>query len=182
MEESQFRAVFGGQPVPSSLLQLLTFQNRYPQYSEALSLSDDEQSGLVHGWSSNPDFLGHLVAFARANASGSFYALWNDGANSWPEQWPVVIFGDEGGEWVVAADITGLLRISSYDTEPSVGSDGVSFYRDPKWWEPSQFAEEFRSWLKAEMQIEATDDPDEIVQDAQAKFQAAFDKWKCAYF
>jgi hypothetical protein len=161
----------------------LHYQNSkgYGSYSEALSLSSTEQSGLVHGWSAKRDFLDGLIAIAQANASGSFYALWNNHASADPEHWPVVAFGDEGGEWVVARNVAELLQVSTFDAEPMIDQREVVFYKDPGF-EGSQNAEDYRRWLQSEFGIDPTDDPAAIVACAQAEFQQAFDDWKQPYF
>lgn len=183
IDPSDFIAQFAGEPVPASLLRLLEYQNvvGYGRYSQALTLSVGERSGLVHGWSADPDFLARLVPFGMANASGSFYALWNNGADSKIEQWPVVVFGDEGGEWVIARNLRELFRLSTFDAEPMIDHHGVEFFKDPDWYEVSECLDEYQRWLKAQFDIDSVVGPAELVSEAQTELQESFNAWKQPY-
>ncbi|WAC74738.1 hypothetical protein OU995_08570 [Roseateles sp. SL47] len=185
--QADFAALFRGHPVPEELSRLLAFQNDLgTQYTESLYLTLSETHGLVHGWSSEPAFLERLVAFAVANGSGSFYALWNPEDGSLPSQWPVVVFGDEGGEWVIASHVRDLLQLAALDVEPYVAHDRVFFYIDEdddeeEDDEDSEFDEgidAYRDWLKSTLGLKAVEDPAPVVDTAQARWQAAFDDWK----
>lgn len=183
IDPSDFTAQFAGEPVPVALLRLLEYQNvvGYGRYSQALTLSVGERSGLVHGWSADPDFLAKLVPFAMANASGSFYALWNNGAEPEIEQWPVVAFGDEGGEWVIARNLRDLFRLSTFDAEPMIDYHGIEFFKDPDWYEVSEFLDEYQCWLKAQFDIDPVADPAAFVSEAQTELQESFNAWKQRY-
>jgi cell wall assembly regulator SMI1 len=76
------------------------------------------------------------VPFAQANASGSLYELWLQDKDDLTGV-PVVTFGDEGGQHVVARSLAVLLQIVGYDAEALVDHDEVSFYRDDDDYEPS---------------------------------------------
>src|SRR2546430_16116125 len=69
-----------------------------------------DTSGLEAGWSKAPEFLGRLVPFGQATHSGSFYALWRVDDRADLATLPVVVFGDEGGQHVVARNLRELLR------------------------------------------------------------------------
>jgi hypothetical protein len=184
VEPQEFSALFIGHPAPARLLRLLDYQNSkgYGSYSQALSLSSEEQSGLIHGWCAEQGFLDGLIAIAQANGSGSFYALWNNHTTADPELWPVVAFGDEGGEWVVARNLAELLQLSTFDAEPMIDNTGVTFYKDLDSFEPSEYADDYQGWLQSEFGIQCTEDPETIGARARAEFQQAFDDWVSPYF
>ncbi len=175
--------LFAPFPVPSTLLKLLAFQESvgYGTYSQALSLDVDERLGLIHGWSSDLEFLRSLFPFAMANGSGSFYALWNMNQDASSSEWPVVVFGDEGGEWVVAQNLAELLALAANDTEPMVGHSDVLFYRDPEDSWSSSAVDEFVAWLRVELEVNPASDMQSTVANAQAKLQARFNAWKAPF-
>lgn len=187
LTRSDFEAVFDSKCVPQSLLLLLEFQeglDGYANYSHAIVLIDDhDKSGLIHGGSSDPAYLQRLIPFAEATNSGSFYALWDNTGSEDLTEWPVVIFGDEGGQWVVAKNVDELLRITTFDQEPYVDYDsGVYFFPpDPGdqslLHRPSKHIAKYKSWLKSTLGIESTTEPNEIVIAAQQEFERAFEDW-----
>jgi len=178
----EFSQNFGGNPVPHALAQLLEFQNEtgFEYYSEGFGLLRDDKSGLHHGWSAEPAFLDKLMPFAQANGSGSFYALWQHDATTDLAALPVVVFGDEGGEFVVAENIAGLLQLLTIDAEPMIFDD-VSFYKDPEQ-DPSDYAEDYKSWLMEQFKLAPIEEAEDIMIPAQEKYQAAFDEWKAPFF
>jgi len=178
----EFSQNFGTSPVPQALTQLLDFQNEtgFEYYSDGFGLLRDDKSGLLHGWSAAPAFLDKLMPFAQANGSGSFYALWQHDAATDLAALPVVLFGDEGGEYVVAENIAGLLQLLTIDAEPMV-YDGVDFYKDPEQ-DPSDYAEEYKTWLMERFKLAPIEEAEEIITPAQQKYQAAFDEWKDPFF
>ncbi len=177
---AKYKKTFSGHTIPAALESLLKFQNRvgYENYSQAITLQDDDKSGLVQGWSDDPLFLAALVPFARANGSGSFYALWNNNESSNLASWPVVVFGDEGGEWIVAENVISLLQICACDTEPMVDHDSAIFYKSEDDYEASEYITEYKAWLKSSLQVEPIETPDQIVESAQANLQESFNEWK----
>ncbi|WP_431286343.1 hypothetical protein [Roseateles chitinivorans] len=195
IEQAAFAELFRGRPVPQELSRLLDFQNDLDaEYTESLFLTLRETNGLTAGWSRDPAFLARLTAFGVATGSGSFYALWNPEDGSEPAQWPVIVFGDEGGEWVIAGNVRELLQLAALDVEPMVMHDSAYFYIDDEDDEDDEEDEEdeededdgeyieaivaYRDWLKATFDLEAVEDPDPVVEAAQARWQAAFDAWK----
>ena len=179
----QLQALFAPESVPEQLLRLLSFQEEvgYGTYSQGLTLDLDEKSGLIHGWSTEPGFLEALFPFAMANASGSFYALWNASNTPNPATWPVVVFGDEGGEWVVARDVSELLAISTFDVEPMVDYREVFFYKsDDDNWE-SPHIDRYRAWLSENFAISSIEDPNPLIADAQDVWQEKFEVWKTPF-
>jgi hypothetical protein len=166
-------------PVPT-LNALHEFQEAhgYENYSEGFGLTKfDDKSGLKAGWSEKPAFLAALIPFAQANGSGSFYALWNTGASKDMNEWPVVVFGDKGGEHVVASNVLELLRLITFDDEPLVEHDKVTFYKG-KDHRASPEAKAYQRWLKATFNALPPTDHDALVASAQKKHQAAFNAWK----
>ncbi|OWQ44380.1 hypothetical protein CDL60_25015 [Roseateles noduli] len=176
-----FAAPFGDLPVPDSLLALLRFQDEigYGNYSAALTLTADDHDGLRHGWSGDPAFLSRLIPFARATASGSFYALWNPDPSHppMPDRWPVVAFGDEGGEWIVARDVRELLRVSTCDVEPRIDFDRIHYFRSEHHYRKSDGLDAYIEWLREHLQIAPVDDPEAILAAAQQEWQDDFERW-----
>lgn len=165
-------------------LQLLQeFQDSagYGGYSECFGLDDwNDTSGLEAGWSKDPEFLSRLIPFATATGGGSFYAFWRADDREDLATLPVVVFGDEGGEHVIARDLRDLLRLLTYDTEPSVDHEEVYFYRLDDAGH-SEAHEEFVAWLDTRFGLAATDDPGEIVRAAQAEWGERFAAWKAPF-
>src|SRR4051794_33348434 len=94
-------------PVPELNL-LMALQNRlgFENYADGFGLTDfGDTSGVEAGWSKDPEFLSRLVPFAQANGTGSMYALWRVDDRSDLATLPVVVFGDEGGQHVVARNL-----------------------------------------------------------------------------
>ncbi|WP_423598583.1 hypothetical protein [Roseateles sp. MS654] len=181
IDPNDFAAPFGDRPVPEPLLALLRFQNelRGAWYSAALRLSAENRSRLARGWSADPAFLSRLIPFARAGASGSFYALWDPDPSrmTTPAQWPVVAFGEDGGEWVVARDVRELLVIGSCDAEPRIDFDRAHYVRSEHHYRKSDGLDAYGEWLRASFQLEPVEDPDAILQAAQAEWQEELERW-----
>lgn len=192
LTHAQYAAVFAPYPAPALLADLLEFQNRmdaehgsedyFADYCNALRLSDQERYGL-ETWSEDPEFLSGLFPFAVANGSGSSYALWRRDPQAPIEAWPVVLLGDEGGEWIVARDLAEMLAITSADIEPQTISDSVYFFQDDEEEEaaPGTHVDAYRNWLAARG-IAVLSDPAPVVETAQAALQAEFDQWKGRFF
>ncbi|MEX3105965.1 MULTISPECIES: hypothetical protein [unclassified Streptomyces] len=118
-------------PVPELNL-LKDFQDEvgYENFADGFGLTEyGDVSGLVAGWSDDPEFTGGLIPFAQATGGGSFYALWRLDDRTDLATLPVVVFGDEGGQHVVARDLRELFRLLGFDTEISVDWDSAYFYR-----------------------------------------------------
>ncbi|WP_207515364.1 hypothetical protein [Longitalea luteola] len=178
----EFSKNFDGKAVPEALSQLLEFQEEagFECYAQGFGLLCDDKSGLKNGWSNDPAFLGKLMPFAQANSGGSFYALWQYENTVGLHRLPVVIFGDEGGEYIVAENIKGLLQLLTLDVEPIV-YEKVSYYKGAGQ-EPSDYAKNFRKWLKMRFNLDPIEKAEQIVAPAQEKYQATFDAWKQQYF
>jgi hypothetical protein len=176
IDASEFATNFPGMTIPPELEKLLVFEGESSDsYAECFELTVDDKGGL-RSWSKNPEFLDRLFPFAQATGGGSFYALWaGDSAKSASEM-PVVVFGDEGGAHVVARNLRELLQLLTFDVEPMVDLEGVTFYRDEDH-DGSDRAEAYRAWLEAELGLEPLDDADTLVADAQAEHEGAFQEW-----
>ncbi|GAB7051634.1 hypothetical protein [Catenuloplanes indicus] len=158
-------------PVPE-LNRLMDLQDEvgYGEYADGFSLDDwDDKSGLEAGWSKDPEFLAALIPFARATDGGSFYALWKVDDRADLATLPVVVFGDEGGQHVVARNLRELFRIATFDAEPMVDWDGVTFYRAADDAHRDSH-EDFVAWLGEE----PVTDPGAIVAAAQAEYGERF--------
>jgi hypothetical protein len=165
-------------PVPELNL-LKAFQDRtgYEQYSDGFGLLDyADASGLEAGWSKDPDFLDRLIPFAQANGSGSFYALWRVDDRADLGTLPVVVFGDEGGEFVVARDLRELLQLLGYDSEISV-YDEAYFYRDDDDHEASPYHQEYLAWLAENFGLAPEQDPAAVISAARAELGERFASW-----
>jgi hypothetical protein len=176
IDAAQFATNFPGLTVPPELQKLLAFDGESSDfYAECFELTVDDKGGL-RSWSKNPEFLDHLFPFAQATGSGSFYALWADDSAKSTSEMPVIVFGDEGGVHVVAKNLRELLQLLTFDVEPMVDLEGVTFYRDEDH-EFSERAEAYQAWLEAELGLESIDDADALVADAQAEYEGAFQEW-----
>ncbi|MBK6691456.1 MAG: hypothetical protein IPG50_04535 [Myxococcales bacterium] len=188
LDEKKYAKNFGKHGLPAVLAKLVQFQNDVgaEMYSECFALATDDK-GLFKG-SCAPDgkpvaskanekrFLEALLPIAGANGTGSVYAAWNDGTAKTVEEMPVVVFGDEGGEHVVAENLAGLLAIVAGDVEPMVDWDGVSYYKSPDH-EPRPENDAYRTWLAENVGLKTVPKPDAIVKKAQKRYGAAFKKW-----
>ncbi len=164
----------------ATLNKLHAFDKKYggENYCESFAINKfDDDSGLDAGWSKDSAFLKQLYPFARATGSGSFYAIWQVKPGDDLSTAPIVVFGDEGGEHVVAQNIDDFLRILVFDVEPSIDHDKVYYYK-AKDHKASDEHRAYRKWLKDEFGISNVPHPDRIVKAAQEKFGAAFAKWK----
>ena len=175
-----FEKEFYGKPVPSELAKLLEFQNKFGEetYSECFSLSYyKDRFKELETWSDSAEFVNSIYPFARANGSGSFYALWDNKKGSELSDVPVVIFGDEGGIFIVARNLLGFLQILAFGPEPSVDPEsGVTLYKGDDF-EPQENAAAYVEWLKETFKIEKIQDPESIIREAQNECQQLFTDW-----
>ena len=177
LDHEAFAACFAGVGVPPELLRLVSFENCLgtTPYSDGFELLVEDKSGL-DSWSEEEAFLAALVPFAQANGSGSRYALFAEPGIEDPSRMPVVIFGDEGGAHVVAEDVRGLMRLLTFDSEPMVDLDRVTFYKGEDH-EPQAHADELKRWLRYEFGLDPVEDAEALVAAAQAGHKAAFDSF-----
>lgn len=181
MELKEFKRNFVGFELPKELILLNEFDNTVDgYYSKGFELVLDDKAGIAT-WSESKEFLYRLMPFAEANASGSTYALWNDGNNNELDNLPVVVFGDEGGYHIVAENILDLLQLLTFDTEISVDHEEVYFYKDEEDYEESQSLSLYTNWLKENFNLDPISQPEEIISKAQKKYKEKFDNWVGQY-
>lgn len=169
-------------PVPE-LNRLKAFQDEagFENYADGFGLTGyNDTSGLEAGWSKDPQFLGQLIPFAQANGSGSMYALWRFDDRDNLATLPVVVFGDEGGQHVVARNLWELFQLLGYDSEISVDWDDAYFYRDDED-EHRHRHDDYVAWLRETFGLHPADDPDRIVDAARAEFGARFASWTSTF-
>jgi hypothetical protein len=165
-------------PVPElNLLAALQDRLGFEAYSDGFGLLDyGDNSGLEGGWSKKPEFLNGLISFAQANGSGSGYALWRVDDRADLATLPVVVFGDEGGQHVVARDLRELFQIIGYDCEISVDWDEAYYYRGSDY-EPRDEHPAYVAWLAEHFGLAPATEPDALVAAAQAEFGERFEAW-----
>lgn len=165
-------------PVPE-LNDLHALQKRlgFEDYAQGFGLTKfGDTSGLTAGWSKDPEFLRQLIPFAQANGTGSCYALWRVDDREDPAELPVVVFGDEGGQHVIARDLRDLLRLLGFDAEVSVDWDEAYYYREEDD-EHRPGHEEYVAWLEERFGLDPASDPDAVVAVAQEEYGEAFAEW-----
>jgi hypothetical protein len=169
-------------PVPElNLLKAFQDQVGYETYADGFGLDEfGDTSGLEAGWSKDPDFLARLTPFARATGGGSFYALWRVDSRADLATLPVVVFGDEGGQHVVARSLRELFQLVAYDAEISVDWDEAYFYRAEDQ-EHSESHGEFVAWLAEHFGLSPASDPDAMIATARSEFGDSFTVWANAY-
>ncbi|MBE1575549.1 hypothetical protein ACFORH_00905 [Amycolatopsis roodepoortensis] len=128
----------------------------------------------------DPAFLSRLIPFAQANGSGSTYAIWRADDATDLALSPVVVFGDEGGEHVIARDFTDFLRLLGFDAEIMVGHDSAYYYRE-EGDDHSGSHEQFVAWLR-ERGLTPADDPDGVVAAAQEAYGERFRAWITPFY
>lgn len=177
-----------GKEIPLELEQLILFQEEqsaFENYAQGFGVETSGREGLQHGWSDNPNFLGKLYPFAQANGTGAFYAIWDDGEGYPMGDMPVVVFGDEGGAWVVADTFGELLQLLTFDTEISVDHDGCYFYKNEKDYKQNPDTEKFRKWFSEFYtylpRVNSNQQANEILKSAQQKHQAKFNAWLSSF-
>lgn len=180
-ELEEFAKNFPGHGVPAELAKLLIFQNEtgFETYSDGFGLYVDDKSGL-RSWSNKAEFLDGLMPFAQASCGGSFYALWLDGSGKSLSEIPVIACGDEGGLHVIASNVRELMQLLTYDAEPLIDHDGITFYRAQDY-APRPALAKFKDWLKSELGLEPVHEAERLVESAQARYGAAFEAWKSAH-
>ncbi len=154
---------------------------------DGLELYDgDGNSGIEAGWTNDPAALGRLFGFAQANHRGSFYALWRASEGQGVDEMPVVLFGDEGGQLIVATNAHEWIALLTTNIAPTIETnwdtdeDVVSFAPEGEdddgcakqvaafqQWITDQFGHEPISTAQAEMRV----------KQAQDQYQENFDSW-----
>lgn len=185
MTLKEYSRNFVGYPVPTILVDLLTFETDNAidaYYSESFELIIDDKYGL-RTWSKEADFLNQLFPFAQAESNGSFYAFWLEKGQDLNTA-PIVVFGGEGGYHVVANNLLCLLKLLSLDVEPMVDEDGVYYYKDEENYEPSVYSRKFKKWLREYYflsPISTNFVAEQLVEEAQDLYQELFLLWMAPF-
>ncbi|MFC9256400.1 hypothetical protein [Amycolatopsis thailandensis] len=128
----------------------------------------------------DPAFLSRVIPFAQANGSGSTYAIWRADDETDLALLPIVVFGDEGGEHVVARDFRDFLRLLGFDTEITVDHDSAYYYREEDD-DHSGSHEMFAEWLR-ERGLTPAEDPDALIAAAQEIHGERFRAWITPFY
>jgi hypothetical protein len=170
-------------PVPVlNQLHAFQLQHGFERYCEGFGVTKfDDDSALAAGWSRDPQFLKALYPFAQATASGAFYAIWQMKPGDSLSNSPIVLFGDEGGEHVVAQNVEELLSLVMLDTEPEIDDDLAAFTRPSNGYTISPAHREYTGWVAHSFPRVDPDDHEIIVERAQKRYGPAFKKWKKKY-
>lgn len=142
---------------------------------ELIDYGDD--SGLRAGCSEEPAFLSRLIVFAQANGSGSEYALWRCDDRGELAELPVVIFGDEGGQGVVACDLRGLLLVLTEDAELAVDWDQGPYFRGEPGEGRSSGRAEYLALLERDFGLTPPQDAGEVLAAAEDRYGRRFAAW-----
>ena len=172
-----YKKNFRPHDVPDALAKLLAFDGTQDGfYSSGFELAVDDKGGLKT-WSEDPEFLSCLYPIGQANGSGSTYVIWRRTGEL--SEAPVVVFGDEGGVYVVAENVAALLRILTFDVEPMVDHESVIYYKDDDH-EPSDGAKAYVRWLAKHFDAKPVANAKEVtalVKAAQKLHAKAFKAW-----
>ena len=177
-----FSAQFGSNGIPEDLKKLYDFEGEfgYENFSESFCLNVIDKTG-IKTWSENPEFIGSFIEFAVANGSGSSYGYWLSSTDT--EKCPIVVFGDEGGIYIVAENTRQFIHLLTFDTEISV-YEKAYFYRDDDDYEPSDYKDEFVEWVQENFNLEGlktNEQTDEIINKAKEKYQESLDDFLGKY-
>ncbi len=185
MNKNELLSCFKGFELPRSFLTLLDFDieiAKQEYFSEGFEFNVDSEKIGFKSYSEDVNFLKSLIEFANADATGSTYSFWIMDESLDLSKAPIVVFGSEGGYHVVAKNFDELLQLLSIDVEPMVDWDEAIYYRDTNDYEPSGKIEEYKEWLKTVADIEITENPDVIVEQAQEMYQELFNNWIDEYY
>lgn len=165
-------------PIPElNSLKALQDELGFENYAEGFGLTDfGDTSAIATGWCGDPEFVGRLVPFAQANCSGSIYALWRVDDRPVDANVPVAVFGDEGGQHVIARNLLDLFQLLTFDSEIKVDWDTVYFYRSPG--EPYRAGHDrYVAWLADSFGLSTVDDTEPVMRAAEVAYGEAFEAW-----
>ena len=169
-----YRATTDMPDLPEAMRALIDFQCRTGYESYCCGFGVDLQDGTVfRSWTDNEALVEDLFCIGQANRCGSMYAFWRAEPAQPMHLQPIVVFGDEGGAWVVARTLDEFLRVLSFDGEPEISDEGVAYARDEEASENQSLYAEFMAARGLDMITEA-DELERIVQQAQAAYQQRF--------
>lgn len=150
-------------------------------FSEGFELASSKKDFGICSWSNETGFITKLIPFAQADATGSFYSVWLTDEDL--EKCPILVFGSEGGVHLVANNLNQLLRLISYDCEPMVDFEGVTFSRDINDYEASPMNDEYKRIL-TELGIQPIAEAlevTELINTVQNTYETKFSEWLKKY-
>lgn len=184
MDQSTYFKHFAGFQIPTELQSLWEFNQQIPDgkvFCEGFWLTIDEQNFMLKTYSTQDAFLSSFVCIAEADGTGSLYYFWiNEGKYALKEA-PIIVFGSEGGYFVVAQNIRELLQILAFDVEPTVSWEKIYYYKDDNDYLPTDFHFKYKKWLNENYQLDAPEEADQLVANAQRQYQEDFYNWMRKY-
>jgi hypothetical protein len=173
------------------LNQLHAFQQKhgYDGFNPGFSLIAFDDDSQLSGWSRDPQFLRALYPFARANGGRSFYAIWQMSPGQNLSRSPVVLFGDDGTEHVVARNARELISLVTLETDTEDDAepdeDFSAFTRPGSGYSPYRTHSNFAAWVEQNSPRVHNNDPEAgneiIIKRAQQQYEPAFKRWKVKY-
>lgn len=148
--------------------------------ADGFELHDYDDKGRFPQELDDPEFLSRLLPFAQANGSGSTYAFWRADDETDVARSPIVVFGDEGGQHIIARDFTDFLRLLGFDAEIMVDHDSAYYYREEDD-DHSGSHELYVGWLR-ERGLTPAGDPDGVVAAAQEAHGERFRAWITPFY
>lgn len=121
-----------------------------------------------------------LIVFAKANGTGSMYALWRVDDRIALAALPVVVIGDEGGIFLVGRNLLELFQLLALDVEVTVGFTDAGYVGESARSNDahSPHHEAYVAWLDQTFGLAAPGDPDIVVATAEAEYKEALNAWK----
>ena len=154
-----------GVEIPEALCKLVSFaSNRNDFYAGSFDVYGNGVNELPIWFGENQDAISQLAVFG-SNSDGSLYALWLYGSQP-ANQAPVVFLGSEGvSNRVIASNLIEFIQLLM------LGIDDLGFLVDQPGWPTKnrrRDAQAFREWALRELGIDLHNDPEQLVQKAQA--------------
>lgn len=161
-------------PIPE-LNQLKEFEERHGAFAEGFQLYLYGDESGMDTYSTDPEFASRLIQFAVANYTGSGYALWRVDDREDLATLPVIVLGDEGGEFPVARNLREFFQLLVADTEISVNSEAY-FLRDDDH-EPSPHHRCYVRWLSDTFGLDGVRRTNRLIAAARAGYGERFEAW-----
>lgn len=182
--KEKYKQNFGKYKIPKTLEKLMLFEDEFgaESYSECFYLCSDVYREPDMGQYSLDDaYFERLIEFANADGTGSKYYFWVNEKDIELENAPIVVIGSEGHTQIIAKNIKELLQLLSFGPEIMDGT----FYRDDEYFEDMENSEEFREWMKNELNVNPIKDylekeskeVNQIIKGALEAFAAPFKNW-----
>ncbi|MEU9111742.1 hypothetical protein AB0D04_08130 [Streptomyces sp. NPDC048483] len=146
-------------------------------YATGFELVEFGRSCGAETYSEEQEFIGSFLCFARANGSGSDYALWRVDDREDLATLPVVVFGDEGGIGVVARNLRDLFRQLGCDWWQWPSWDGAQFMEPDTDDKPSPRHGDYVAWLNENFGLISPDNPNDLRDAAETEFGAQLESW-----